>query len=146
MQYKNISVVKNMFKFFKNIKKHRKLELKLKEMEFKAAIEEKKALLEAKKTKKTRNKWDRLHEDYDGMQQFAEKMAADYDKGGVVTLMENPMVQQLIKEFAPRFLSGNAPQTQQTLGKEQNGINPAEIYAKLPPEAQKAVIKAAKSQ
>jgi len=131
-----------MFKFIKKVRKLAKLKRNFEEMELKTQIMEKKAQLEGKKTKKTKNKWDKINEDYEGMHQFAEKIADDYDKGGIQKLLENPQVIELLKTLIPRLIQQNAKQGNSDTTKGGKGLDLAALAAKLPPEVQQQAINA----
>jgi len=101
-----------------------------------------------------KNKWQRLREDYSQMQEIAEDMAQDFEKGGIQSILDNPIAMQLIKSLIPMVLGQQQPgkQIQKTLvtpGEapiQQNGADMSAIFQRLPKSTQKQVYDAIKAQ
>lgn len=81
-----------------------------------------------------RSKWDKIHEEYEGMQELAGKIAEDYQKGGVGELLENPLVQQVIRSILMRQAGGGVD-----ISEREKKIH--DVISSLPPDAVEKFLK-----
>lgn len=119
-----------MLWFKRKSNRQKQLEKRIELAKLKAEEAKAKAQLQRAQTAGTRSKWDKLHEDYAGMQEFAEKIVEDYSEGGLTELLKNPFIQQLIKAYTDKLSGGGV-----NVSSREKNVH--ELLSSLPPDVLK---------
>lgn len=117
-----------MFKFIKNLQKKRRISQEIERLGLKTELAKARAQQQTAKSKVKTGKYTAVLNDYNAMKELSEQIMQDYDDGGWSKLLENPLVQQLIKGFIARSQGGQGlelPEREKKL---------TELIDSIPPE------------